>query len=239
MRKITIHIFCLFLFLGISNDLLSQNKYKSVRKGNRLYNSGKFSEAEEFYGKSLTKDSTYSKADYNMGNALYRQNNYEEALKYYSKSIDSEDKKVKESAIYNSGNAYLKKAIDEMQKGTQSDALNKAVESYVSVLKENPEHADAKHNLAYSLQLLSQQQQGGEGQNNEDNQDKKDEQNQQQQQNQQNQQQEKDEQQQQNQEKQTKKSDAERMLEAIKSNEKKVMERQKVKVRGANVEKDW
>lgn len=241
MKKIGFHIFCLFLFLGISSDLFSQNKYKSVRQGNRQYNSENFSEAEEYYGKSLNKDSTYAKAGYNMGNALYKQNNYEEALKYYSKAIDSDDKKIRENALYNSGNAYLKKAVNDMQKGEQSDALKNAIESYINVLKDNPEHEDAKHNLAYSLQLQQQQQQnqGGGGENNEENKDNKDEQNQNQQQNQQQQEQENQQQEQQSKENETKKSDAERMLEAIKSNEKKVMERQKVKVRGAKVEKDW
>lgn len=241
MKKYFAYIVCFIFCFGVATELFAQNKYKTVRKGNRRYNNSSFEEAEEFYGKALAKDSTYAKAQYNLGNTLYKQNCYEDALKYYSEAINSDDKKMKEDALFNSGNTYLKKAIDEMQKGEQSDAVNKAIDSYINVLKDNPKHEDAKYNLAYSLQLLNQmeqnQNQQGDGEQ-DDNKDQEDQKQNQQQQNQQKEQQD-NKQEQKERENQTKKSDAERILEAMKENEKKIMERQKVKVKGAKVEKDW
>jgi len=159
MRKFIIHTFCLFLLLGISTNLFSQSKYKSVREGNRFYDEGSFIEAEIQYKKSLEKDSTYSKAAYNLGNVLYRQKRYDEALQYYEKVVDSDDKKIWEDAMYNLGNACFRKGIDDLWKGIKSDAMEKARESYINVLKENPNHQDAKQNLSYWIMFMEKMEQ--------------------------------------------------------------------------------
>lgn len=83
--------------------------------------------------------------------ALYRQGQYEEALKYFSKNNDTE-------SLYNQGNALAK-----------SGKIEEAIKKYEEVLKNNPQHEDAKFNLEYLKKQQEQQQQvQGEG-NNENN----------------------------------------------------------------------
>lgn len=83
--------------------------------------------------------------------ALYRQGNYAEALKYYQKNNDAE-------AVYNQGNALAK-----------GGKLEEAIRKYEEVLKQVPDHADAKFNLDYLKQQQQQQQQNGSDENNQQN----------------------------------------------------------------------
>ena len=133
------------------------------------------------------------------------------------------------------------------------EKFKNAIASYQNSLKMNPKDEDAKYNLSYARKMLQQMQQQNQQQqqndqqqqdnqqqdkNNKDNKDNNEQQNkdnsQQNQDQQQNQHpQESDKKQEQ------KKKDAERILDAVKNNEKKTLDKQKVKVRGGKIEKDW
>ena len=126
-------------------------------------------------------------------------------------------------------------------------------------LKLDPKNDDTRYNLAYARRLLQQQQQQqqGGGQNQQQNQQNQDQQQQQQQQdqqqqNQQNQQQQnqqdqqqQDQQQQQRQpqpQQEQRKQDAERMLDAVKNNERQALrdkEQSNKPVRVRKTDKDW
>jgi tetratricopeptide (TPR) repeat protein len=144
------------------------------------------------------------------------------------------DKNIRSKAFHNLGNTYL-----------QNKDYQKAVEAYKQSLKANPTDIDTKYNLSYALQMLKQQQQQQKNNKNNKNdkdkkEDKKDE-NQKSQQNNDNQQN-KDKKQQEQKQKQLKKEEAERMLEALKNDEKKTLDKvKKQKVVGVKVktEKDW
>nr|QIM10596.1 batB [uncultured Alphaproteobacteria bacterium] len=97
-----------------------------------------------------TAAQNFSRPDWKAA-ALYRQGNYVEALKYYQKGNDVE-------ALYNQGNALAK-----------SGKLEDAVKKYEEVLKQNPDHTDAKFNLEYLKQQQQEQQQSAENQNDSDN----------------------------------------------------------------------
>lgn len=101
-------------------------------------------------GEYETAAQNFSRSDWKAA-ALYRQGNYAEALKYYQKGNDTE-------ALYNQGNALAK-----------SGKLEEAVKKYEEVLKQKPDHADAKFNLEYLKQQQQEQQQSAENQNNSEN----------------------------------------------------------------------
>ena len=84
-----------------------------------------------------------------QGASNYRLGQYEEAYKYFSNYKD-------ETAIYNQGNALAKM-------GKIEDAIKK----YEEVLKNNPNHEDAKFNLEYLQQ--QQQNQSSSSSNNDEN----------------------------------------------------------------------
>ena len=266
--KATKIFLCLILICFSAGEfcVYAQDYRINTRKGNKVYDEKKYGDAEILYRKALASDSTFYKAQYNLGDALYKEKRYDEAAKYYNKVIENPatDAKDKAKAYYNMGNSFLQSGLDNRTDPTAMEKFKNAISSYQNSLKINPKDDDAKYNLSYARKMLQQMQQQNQQQqqnnqqqqqdnqqqdkNNQDNKDKNEQQNKDNQQQNQDQQQ----QQQQNQDKQQqqrpqvtdkkqeqKKKDAERILDAVKNNEKKTLDKQKVKVRGGKIEKDW
>ena len=212
-----------------------QNDRNLIRSGNKEYKRKNFSDAEMDYRKSIEKNPKSYEGNYNLGNALYKQGKQEEAVKYFSGSAElNKDKAAKERSYYNLGNALLK-----------SDKFQESVDAYKQSLKVNPNDEDARYNLAYALSKLRQkQEQQKKNQNqkkdqkDQKNQDKQDQQKQQEQKNKE--QQAKNQQQQKSQPK-ISKEDAERMLQALKNEEKNLQKKlaKRYDATMGNPEKDW
>lgn len=250
----------MLLILGTTVWAQTNNVRKNVRQGNRQYSKEKYDEAETRYRKALSYDSTYYKSQYNLGNAMYRQKNYSEAAGYYEKALQNTNlsKSQRAQAYHNMGNSHLQAGLQDTQNGMQQ--FQKAVNSYQEALKLDPKNNDTRYNYSYAKKLLqqAQQQQQQNGQNQD--QQNKDQQNQDQQNQQSQDQQNKDQQQQQNQQQQSqgqqgqdkqqsqdrkqdqKKEDAERLLEAVKNNEKNTMKEHQKQIKvgqATRIEKDW
>ena len=202
-----------------------------------------------------------------MRNTLYRQKKYDESIQHYDRALQQPGltEKERSNILHNRGNSYLKAGLQKENRADGMQQFQQAVNDYQEALKLAPKNDDTRYNLSYAKKMLQQaqqqqQQNGGQNQDNKDqdkNKDKKgnngqdnqqdqQQQNQQnqQQQNQQNQQNQQDRKQQQKQQKQQqqKKQDAERLLEAVKNNEKNTMKENAKKVEVAaprNIEKDW
>ena len=207
-----------------------------------------------------------------MGNALYKQKKYDEANSHYSKALETPDlsNKNKAKILHNRGNSSLKAGLAKENRAEGMQQFQQAVNDYQEALKLTPKDENTRYNLSYAKKMLQQAQQqqqqqqqngggGGGGQDQKDqNKDKnKDQQNDQgnqgndQQKDQNKQDQHKQDQQQSNKQKQDrqqqqreqqKKQDAERLLEAVKNNEKNTMKDNAKKVEVATpvkIEKDW
>ena len=251
------------IFIIVCSGLIvfGQSSSSHVRKGNRQFGNGNFQEAEVDYRKALNNDPNFDIATYNLGASLYKQENYEESAKTFASLLEAEkkvDSELTSNTFYNLGNSFC-----EAQK------YDEAVKAYKQSLRLNPKDMDAKYNLEYARKKLEQQQQQQQEQQDKNkdkdeknkdkqDQDKKDKQDQDQDKqeqdkdkdkqdqnkDQQNKEDKKDQQQkqEQNQPKEISKEDAERMLEAMKNDEKETMEKmkmQKVKGKKVKTEKDW
>lgn len=224
-------IFLIVLLFSFS-ALYAQNENPLIRNGNKQFKEGKFKDAEIDYRKAMEKAPKSFKGEYNLGNSLYKQDNWEEASRSYLSSAEkmkATDTKGKAAAFHNLGNSLLK-----------SEKIAESIEAYKQALRLNPNDEDTRYNLSYALrkQQQQQQQQQNKDQNKDDKQDNKDKQQQNQPQDQKNQQQDK----QQQQKPQISKQDAERMLQALKNDEQKTIDKvkkQKVKPVQVQVEKDW
>jgi Ca-activated chloride channel homolog len=138
--------FILFLFQVLS--LQAQQVKREIRKGNREYADGKYSDAELSYRKAIEKDPQSEKAIYNLGNALYKQDQFESSVAKYECLLEKEkDPVVLAKYYYNLGNSYFK-----------SQKLEKSIEAYKQSLRLNPSDVDAKHNLFLAQNMLKQQQ---------------------------------------------------------------------------------
>jgi len=242
--------FLIFVFLFTLTNLSSfaQSERKLNNDGVELYNQKKFSDAELNFRKAIEKNQNSFPPRFNLGNSYYKQENYEESIKNYQELLQkTDDKELKSKLYHNIGNSYLK-----------SNKIEQSVESYKNALKLNPNDMDTKYNLSYALSLLKNNQQQNQKnqnqenkndkqdknqdnqQNNNDNKDKenKDKQNQQNQ----NEQQDKQEQKSQPQQQDSKisKEQAERILEALKNNEKDLQKELRKKKGGIiKTDKDW
>ncbi len=244
-------LLCAFILicLGVGTSF-AQKANDFISKGNKLYDEQKFGEAEMTYREGQEAGADPFISGFNLGDALFKQERYEEAANVFQSLPNlTDDKDHKAAAYHNLGNSFLK-----------AQKYQESVEAFKQSLRNNPKDLDTKYNLAYAKRMLQEQQQ--QQQQNQDKQDqdkKEDKQDQQQQQDQkqdekkdeenkkdqqqQNQDQKEQEQQQQPQDGQISKEDAERMLDALNQEEKKIRDRledqkQKKGVK-ANIEKDW
>jgi tetratricopeptide (TPR) repeat protein len=259
LKNILTFLFLVIFIFAAGIESMAQKENKLIRKGNNAFEDGDFQKAEIDYRKALEKNQESVKGNFNLGGAMYQQESFEEAAKKFE-SITGEDvpTDIKANSYHNLGNSFM---------GLQQ--YDQAIEAYKDALRINPKDEDSRYNLEYARRMLRQQQQQQQQQNQDQNQEnedqkenqdqqnqdqqqqeqdqqKQDQQNQdQQQQNQDQQQQNQDQQQQQQQPqpKQISKEDAERMLQALKDNEKKTLEKIKLeKLKSAKrvkSEKDW
>jgi len=254
--KIVISLFVVFIALAVE----AQSERKLVRNGNSEYEDGNFTEAEVQYRKALDQNPNYFNGKFNLGDAMYEQENYEESGKLFNELTEAKlTDEQKAGAYYNLGNTFLK-----AQKYAES------IDAFKKSLRLNPDDYDAKYNLEYARKMLGDQQQQDQDQNQDQDkkdqdkeQDKKDDQNKDQDKDQDKKDQDKEQdkqdhkndqnkndksdqnkdQKQQPQPQQISKQDAQRMLDALKNDEKATLQKlQKEKakaVKGGKSEIDW
>lgn len=254
------YIFIIFSLLLWSASGLAQSEKKKIREGNSLFEEGNYSEAEVEYRKSLEAKPNYYKGTFNLGDALYAQDNFEESGKLFDEITKSNvSDQEKSTAYYNLGNSLLK-----------AKKFEESIEAYKGALRKNPSDEQARYNLEYARQMLKQeqqqqqQQQDQKDQKDQKDQDKKDQDQKDQdkkdqdqkdqdqkdqdkkdqdQKDQKDQNQDQKDQQQQQKPQQISKQDAQKMLDALKNDEKSTLQKlQKEKakaVKGKKSDIDW
>ncbi len=226
----------IFLFFFFTSLIVAQNQRSLNNDGVDLYKDKKYSDAEVKFKKSLEKDNKSFHGHFNLGDAYYKQGRYDEAIQSFQNSLSlTENEKEKAAVYHNIGNSLVKKK--EFKDG---------INAYKQALKLNPDDLETKYNLSYALNMMKQNQQNQNQQNkNDKNNDKNKNQDQQQNQNQdqnkkQDQKQNQQQQQQQQQKNQISKEEAQRILEALKNNEKDMQKKlRKIQGKAYSTDKDW
>jgi tetratricopeptide (TPR) repeat protein len=237
------------LILLFTYNLFSQSLRGVVNEGVENYNDNKYSDAEVNFKKGVEKSPENFEAKFNLGDALFKQERYDDAITSFQSSMQmAKNDEEKAKVHYNIGNSLLK-----------SQKIKESIEEYKQSLKLNPDDQEAKYNLSYALEMLKNQNEKEKQQNKDqdqnknkdDNQDKKenkDQQKQDQQKDQQQQDQKKqDQQSEQDNTKQKQqppqkisKEEAERILGALKDNEKDLQKQlRKIKGKRVKTDKDW
>jgi Ca-activated chloride channel family protein len=227
----------LFLFGSVGS---AQTLRSHVKEGNKAYEKEHYDDAEAAYKKALEKNPKSKEAQFNLGNSYYKQQRYDDAIKQYgSAGAAMKTPEEKSMTAYDIGNALYR-----------SEKYQDAMNAYRQALKQNPNDDDARYNLQMARMKLKQQQQQNKDQKNKNkdqkqnqqnkNQQKQDQQKQDQQKQQQQNQQSKQDQTQAQKKNQMPKEEADRILDAMRNNEKDIQKnlrkREAVKV---HVEKDW
>ncbi len=138
------------LILGlISAGASAQSAKTLIRKGNKLYEQKKYSEAEVQYRKAQVKSPKYEKSTFNLGDAVYQEKNYKGAENFFKNLVQKTKSPVyKANAWYNLGNTFM-----------QQKQYEKSIGSYIRSLKHQPADMDAKYNLVYARKMLKKQKQ--------------------------------------------------------------------------------
>ncbi len=135
------------LFLSIASCSYAQKEDATVKKGNDAYKLNDFNTAITKYNEAIKKDEANTTAQYNLGNALYKTDKKEDAVNAYDKAAANMKLPVeKSSALYNKGVVL------------QNDKkLENCITSYKDALKQDPNNADARHNLQIALKKKQEQ----------------------------------------------------------------------------------
>ena len=214
-------------YLLLATCYSQDDEQKLVRDGNKQYKDKKFSEAEKNYLNALGKKANSYRGVFNLEDAYYKQGKYKEASEQFeilTQRKTSNDTLSK--AYHNLGNSYLKQKEFE-----------KSINAYKNAMKKNMDDEETRYNLAYAQKMLKQQQEQQKQK-----QDKKDQQKDKDKKKGKKEDKKKDDKQEQQQQKNISKEDAQRLLEALNNDEKKLRDKineKKVKVAKTQIEKDW
>ena len=161
MKRVLYILLSLCLFAASFADASAQVDKREVRKGNRRFKDGEYTEAQMEYMKAVAKDTLSIAANYNLANTLFRQEDYDNAAKTLERveatAIASPDGA---SVYYNQG------AVAIAQQNWQ-----KAVDAFAKSLLLNPDDLDAKENYIYAKKMLQNQQQNQQNQDQDQNND--------------------------------------------------------------------
>lgn len=156
-----ISLLCLLSF-----DALAQKERKFIRKGNGLFEGNEYENSEVEYRKALNKKINSYEAGFNLGDALYKQKKYDEALKQYQAlTVTEQDPKKLGEIYHNIGNTLLmNRKIDE------------SIEAYKESLRHSPNSKETKYNLEYAKRMKQKEEEEKKkkDQNKDKNKDKKD-----------------------------------------------------------------
>lgn len=237
-NKSLILFIAMFIIAIFQMQANAQSTRDLVNDGVELYNDQKFADAEVNFKKGTETNPQNFEAKFNLGDAYYKQQRYDEAMKsFQSAFVDAKNELEKSKLYYNIGNSLLK-----------SQKIKESIGAYKEALKLNPNDEQAKYNLSYALNMLKNPDQDQQqNQNQDQNKDQQDQNEDQQDQNQQNQDQQKQDEQNQNQqqsqeqkEQELTKQEAEKILNALKENEKDLQKQlRKIKGQRVKTEKDW
>ena len=250
----------LYLLVVISLCYGCDKEKNALREGNKQFEKKAFDKAESAYRNSLAADSLYKTAEYNLAAASYKQGKSDKLLsaaKYYESyllSLDHNDTLQTSACTYDMANTYFQISQSDSIKASEQSKLflQKAAELYKQSLRLNPQDTNAKYNLALTQHLLKEDEQQKNDQQQQQQQDQNQQQNQQQQQQKQQQQQNNNQNQDKNKQDDNRqmssgenkdKKQMEKMLEALKNNEKRTLNKIKRKedasAQKRRIEKDW
>lgn len=250
----------LYLLAVVSLCCGCDKEKNALREGNKQFEKKAFDKAESAYRNSLAADSLYKTAEYNLAAAFYKQGKSDKLLsaaKYYESyllSLDHNDTLQTSACTYDMANTYFQISQSDSIKASEQSKLflQKAAELYKQSLRLNPQDTNAKYNLALTQHLLKEEEKQKNDQQQQQQQDQNQQQNQQQQQQKQQQQQSNNQNQDKNKQNDNRqmssgenkdKKQMEKMLEALKNNEKRTLNKIKRKedasAQKRRIEKDW
>lgn len=144
------------IFLGLPALAQSKSFSSLNNKANRLYLKGDYQKALELYKKAEAKEPSSPVISYNLGNVGHQQKDFQQAERYYQRALGNTDKKQLADTYYNLGNNYFRQG-----------RIEESLKSYENCLKLNPNDLDAKYNIEFIKRMQKQNQKSEQEKQNE------------------------------------------------------------------------
>jgi Ca-activated chloride channel family protein len=139
----------LTLFVGLALSAVDSARAddfsSAVKAGNKSYGRQDYESAMRHYQDAEIERPEAPKLHYNIANTLYGQERYEEAVERYNKAFYTEDPKLEAHTYYNQGNALYR-----------AGKLAEAIQAYEKCLDLTPDDVDAKYNLEFVRKKLKE-----------------------------------------------------------------------------------
>jgi Ca-activated chloride channel homolog len=129
-----------------------------IVKGNELYKNKEYDKAASEYQKATDINQKNSKAQYNLGDALYKSKKNGAAQKAFDAAAEgAKDETFKSRAVYNKGVSL-----------TREKKLQESIDAYKDALRLNPTDDEARDNLQKALNELKKQPEQKQNKQNQD-----------------------------------------------------------------------
>ncbi len=141
----------IIILLALANPAAGKSFSSLNNKGNKFYLKGKYQKALELYKKAEIQNPNSPILSNNLGNVGYQQQAFNEAERYYQRALENKDKKQLADTYYNLGNNLFRQG-----------RIEESVAAYQSCLERNPDDLDAKYNLEFIRRMKQQNQKSKE-----------------------------------------------------------------------------
>ncbi len=135
---------CLILLIGLPAAVRADIG-GLMRQGNAFARQGKYEEAIKKYQEALVQEPDNNKIHHNLGRALYQNKKYHEAEAEYQVYLLTKNRRRQAQALYNIGNCQFKQGN-----------LEGAIKSYAASLMLDPKDRQAKQNLEFCQKIKEQ-----------------------------------------------------------------------------------
>lgn len=149
------------LFLGVI--LLFSTDISQLKKADELYRNGKYEDALSIYQAQLNEDPSNYSIAFNIGNTLFKLGKFDDAKKAYQRA-ESLTQSAEKSA-----NSFYNKSLA----GIKSQQIEEAMKDLKTAIKLNPDDKDARANFEIVSRLLDKKKQEEKKQDQKQNKDQK------------------------------------------------------------------
>lgn len=151
LRILIVKNLILFLAIFCFVNANAQVERHYLRQGNKNYKDKNYEEAQINYRKALNENGNSYESNFNLGDALYQQNDFNGAAQKYEVAASAaKNKTEKAKALHNMGNAYLKadrltQAIDAYKQALRNNPDDKETKYNLSyALKKQKQQEEQK-----------------------------------------------------------------------------------------------
>jgi len=157
----------LFILITAYPCFAKENARREVKRGNALYDEGKFKESLNHYEKASSVKPNSGIVNYNIGTASYKLNDYERAAISFNRALVEEEDGLSQQTSYNLANSEYKLGISKENSNLDEaiGLLTKSLRHYEKALELDKEDKDAIFNYEYVKRELERLQKKEQQQN--------------------------------------------------------------------------